>query len=114
MGCSLRWQDSRDFRFPVRQVAAGLAGARLGTRATDPISGSPIKTVPEVPLSHPFIDRLVSTIRRELLDQVPFLSAENLERKLLHIRDYHNRDRVHASLGGATPACKAPLISVAG
>jgi hypothetical protein len=32
-----------------------------------------IKTVPEVPLSHPFIERLVGTIRRELLDQIPFL-----------------------------------------
>ena len=34
-----------------------------------------IKTVPEVPLSHPFVERLVGTIRRELLDQVPFWSA---------------------------------------
>ena len=32
-----------------------------------------IKTVSEVPLSHPFIERLVGTMRRELLDQVPFL-----------------------------------------
>ena len=31
-----------------------------------------IKTVPEVPLSHPFAERFVGTIRRELLDQVPF------------------------------------------
>ena len=34
-----------------------------------------IKTVPEVPLSHPFIERLVGTVRRELLDQIPFWSA---------------------------------------
>jgi putative transposase len=66
-----------------------------------------IKTVPEVPLSHPFIERLVGTIRRELLDQIPFWSAGDLERKLLHFKDYYNRDRVHASLGGVTPACKA-------
>ena len=72
-----------------------------------------IKTVPEVPLSHPFIEQLVGTIRRELLDLVPFWSARDLERKLLDFRDYYNRDRVHASLRGATPACK-PLISVAG
>ena len=32
-----------------------------------------IKTVPEVPLSHPFIERLVGTVQRELLDPVPFL-----------------------------------------
>src|SRR5688572_31671485 len=76
-----------------------------------------IKTVPEVPLSSPFIERLVDTIRRELLDPVPFWSARDLERKLLHFREYYNRDRVHASLGGATPACKAadlrrPVISL--
>ena len=45
-----------------------------------------IKTVPEVPLSHPFIERLVGTVRRELLDPVPFWSARDLERKLLHFR----------------------------
>ena len=66
-----------------------------------------IKTVPEVPLSHPFIERLVGTIRRELLDQIPFWSAQDLEGKLLHFRDYYNRDRIHASLGGVTPDCKA-------
>ena len=68
-----------------------------------------IKTVPEVPLSHPFIERLVGTIRRELLDQVPFWSAGDLERKLLHFRDYYNRDRVHASLG-LTPDAKATAV----
>lgn len=66
-----------------------------------------IKTVPDVPLSHPFIERLVGTIRRELLDRIPFWSAGDLEWKLLHFRDYYNRHRVHASLGGLTPACKA-------
>ena len=66
-----------------------------------------IKTVPEVPLWHPLIERLVGTIRRELPDQIPFWSAGDLERKLLYFRDYYDRDRVHASLGDVTPACKA-------
>ena len=70
-----------------------------------------IKTVPEVPLSHPFVERLVGTIRRELLDPVPFWSAQDLERKLLHFRDYYNRDRIHASLGGVTPDCKAGAVN---
>ena len=52
-------------------------------------------------------ERLVGTARRELLDQIPFWSAGDLERKLLHFSDYYNRDRVHGSLRGATPACKA-------
>jgi len=64
---------------------------------------SEVKTVPYVPLSHPFIERLVGTIRRELLDQVPFWTARDLERKLDRFKDYYNRERVHASLGGTTP-----------
>src|SRR3982074_806461 len=31
-----------------------------------------IKTVPHVPLSHPFVERLVGTMRREFLDHVLF------------------------------------------
>ena len=31
-----------------------------------------IKTVPYVPLSHPFVERLIGTVRRECLDQIPF------------------------------------------
>jgi hypothetical protein len=42
---------------------------------------SEIKTVPYVPLSHPFIERLVGTIRRECLDQSLFWTATDLELK---------------------------------
>src|SRR5690606_18835718 len=41
-----------------------------------------IKTVPHVPLSHPFVERLIGTIRREFLDHVPFWTSTDLERKL--------------------------------
>ena len=46
---------------------------------------SEIKTVPHVPLSHPFVERVIGTVRRELLDQVPFWGARDLERKLQHL-----------------------------
>ncbi len=62
-----------------------------------------VKTVPYVPLSHPFVERLIGTIRREFLDQVPFWSARELERKLLLFNEYYNRDRVHRGLGGSIP-----------
>jgi putative transposase len=62
-----------------------------------------VKTVPYVPLSHPFVERLIGTIRRELLDQVPFWTACDLERKLDRFKDYYNQERVPASLGGTTP-----------
>jgi putative transposase len=42
-----------------------------------------IKTVPDVPLSHPFVERLIGIIRRECLDHTPFWTAADLEMKLL-------------------------------
>ena len=41
-----------------------------------------IKTVPHVPLSHPFVERLIGTTRREFLDHVLSWTARDLERKL--------------------------------
>ncbi len=62
-----------------------------------------IKPIPYVPLSHPFIERLIGTIRREYLDQVLFWHASDLERKLGSFKDYDNGHRVHASIDGKTP-----------
>jgi transposase InsO family protein len=59
-----------------------------------------IKTVPNVPLSHPFVERLIGTMRREFLDQVLFWNAGNLERKLAEFQAYYNATRCHASLDG--------------
>jgi transposase InsO family protein len=62
-----------------------------------------IKTVPHVPLSHPFVERLIGTMRREFLDHVPFWNARDLERKLSEFQAYYNAVRCHASLEGRTP-----------
>jgi transposase InsO family protein len=66
-----------------------------------------LKTVPYVPLSHPFIERLIGTIRRELLDHVLYWTASDLERKLRRFQSYYNRHRIHFSLAGVTPDSKA-------
>lgn len=62
-----------------------------------------IKTVPHVPQSHPFVERIIGTIRREFLDHVPFWTSTDLERKLKAFSDYYNKSRTHRSLDGATP-----------
>ena len=62
-----------------------------------------IKSIPCTPCSHPFIERLIGTIRREYLDHILFWNAQDLERKLVDFRQYYNRDRVHQSLGGDAP-----------
>lgn len=66
-----------------------------------------LKTVPYVPLSHPFIERLIGALRREFLDHVPFWGTRDLERKLLIFNDYCNRECTHTSLDGVTPTAKA-------
>ena len=71
------------------------------------LDATEVKTVPYVPLSHPFVERLIGTIRREFLDQVPFWAARDLERKLLSFKDYYNDQRSHHALGGVTPSAKS-------
>ncbi len=66
-----------------------------------------IKTVPHVPLSHPFVERLIGTIRREYFDQVFFWNAVDLERKLDEFKGYFNEQRTHAGLEAVTPAVKS-------
>jgi putative transposase len=70
-----------------------------------------IKTVPHVPLSHPFVERLVGTMRREFLDHVPFWNGCDLERKLADFQTYYNTARCHASLEGRTPLTFAGTAS---
>jgi transposase InsO family protein len=68
-----------------------------------------LKTVPYVPLSHPFVERLIGTVRREFLDFVPFWNARDLERKLQGFQAYFNHHRVHRALLGTTPDSRASV-----
>jgi putative transposase len=63
-----------------------------------------IKSIPETPRSHAFIERLIGTIRREFLDQTLFWNQGDLERKLDSYKVYYNRYRCHTGLAGITPA----------
>jgi putative transposase len=62
-----------------------------------------IKTVPYVPLSHPFVERLVGTIRRECLDPMLFWTTADLESKLLEFQIYFNVHRTHTARMGRPP-----------
>ena len=62
-----------------------------------------IKTVPYAPISHPLIERLIGTIRRELLDRILFWNKSDLQAKLNQFMSYYNDDRCHCSLNGKTP-----------
>ena len=54
-------------------------------------------------LCHPFVERLIGTIRREYLDHTLFWTAADLETKLLEFKDYYNEHRAHAGICGKTP-----------
>jgi transposase InsO family protein len=62
-----------------------------------------MKTVPYIPLSYPFVERLVDTIRRECLDRTLFWTTADLERKLLEFKIYFNLHRTHTERLGRPP-----------
>jgi putative transposase len=66
-----------------------------------------VQTVPQVPWSHPFIERLIGTLHREYLDRLFFWTADDLVRKLELFKNYYNAARVHQGLSGDTPGEKA-------
>jgi Integrase core domain len=73
-----------------------------------------IKSVPYVPLSHPFVESLIGTVRREYLDHLLFWTTGHLENKLLDFGTYFNNHRTHTSLEGrtlVTPVSRQSQIS---
>lgn len=62
-----------------------------------------IKSIPYAPMSHPFIERVIGTIRREYLEQTPFWHSQDLARKLDDFKDYYNNNRTHEALLGQSP-----------
>ena len=65
-----------------------------------------IKSVPYVPTSHPFVERLIGTIRREILDRTLYWNAYDLQNKLELFQNYYNEERCHYGIDGVTPLKK--------
>jgi putative transposase len=70
-----------------------------------------VKSLPYAPVSNPFIERLIGTIRRQYLDRVFFWNAIDLTQKLDAFAGYCNMHRVHRSLRGTTPTGQARASS---
>jgi len=92
-GCSRYLSSDYDPLFQYQQWQANI---RI-------LNADEVKSIPCIPCSHPFIERLIGTIRREFLDHILFWNAVDLERKLEVFKDYYNRSCTHASLDGNTP-----------
>ena len=66
-----------------------------------------IKSVPGYPVSHPFVERIIGTARREYLDHLLFFNGRDLQNKLDQFQTYYNDIRTHSSLELKTPTAKA-------
>ena len=62
-----------------------------------------IKTVPHVPLSHPFVERLIGTIRREYLDHDLILDHSRSRGEAIRLSKLLNGYRTHAGREGRLP-----------
>lgn len=67
---------------------------------------SEVKSVPYTPQSHPFIERLIGTTRRECLDKTFFFSSFDLQKKLDSFKQYYNERRCHSGVEFLTPLSK--------
>lgn len=66
-----------------------------------------VKTVPYCPMSHPFVERVIGTVKRECLDLTLFWNRQYLDRKLASYQQYYNSVRGHLSLNGLSSLQKA-------
>ena len=56
-----------------------------------------VKSLPFTPISHPFVERVIGTTRREYLDHIIFADTADLENKLNDFKIYYNQYRQHLS-----------------
>ena len=62
-----------------------------------------VKSVPHQPWTHPFIERLIRSIRNEYMDKLFFWNIVDLKNKLISYQEYYNNARVHEALNGGIP-----------
>lgn len=62
-----------------------------------------VKSIPYTPISHPFVERFIGTVRRESLNNALFWIASDLQNKLDEFKNYYNQNRTHSAHNGKTP-----------
>jgi putative transposase len=63
-----------------------------------------IVSAPRSPWQNPYVERLIGTIRRELLDHVIVVNDAHLKRLLADYLEYYHHSRTHQSLGYNAPS----------
>jgi transposase InsO family protein len=70
-----------------------------------------VLTAPRSPWQSPYVERLIGSIRRELLDHVLVLNERHLRRLLSFYLEYYHQARPHMGLGhnASEPRAVEPL-----
>jgi putative transposase len=75
-------------------------------------------TPPRAPRANAICERVIGTLRRELLDRILILGPGHLRRVMAEYAIHYNAHRPHQSLGRRSPdtdpAVPAPIIDLAG
>jgi transposase InsO family protein len=93
------WEAARSYIVQDRHCAYGKALVR-GHRTTG-VRDRP--TAPRSPWQNAYAERLIGSIRREVLDHVVVLGERHLRHGLLSYMTYHNEAWTHPSLDKDTP-----------
>jgi putative transposase len=66
-----------------------------------------VRTAPQSPWQHPYVERVIGSLRRDLLHHVIVLHENHLRRLLTEYMTYYHRYRTHLSLGMDWPEPRA-------
>ena len=80
----------------------GIYGQRV-TRRIESLGIDEIVTAPASPWQNAYVERVIGTLRRELLDHVIILNKRHLKRLLSSYLDYYHPWRTHRSLDRDAP-----------
>jgi putative transposase len=68
-----------------------------------------IKTPPQAPRANAICERIVGTLRREVLDQMLILNERHLSKIITEYAEHYNDHRPHQSRGQRPPAIETPV-----
>ena len=78
-----------------------------GILARDSMLIADVLTAPRSPWQNPFVERVIGSIRRELLDHVIALNEGHLRRRLHNYLRYYHGSRTHLALEKDAPESRA-------
>ena len=81
----------------------GIYGAAFDRRVNH-LGLTQVRTAPRSPWQNGYVERLVGTFRRELVDHLIVLNELHLLRCVRAYASYYNEDRPHMALDGDAPA----------